>query len=76
MKPGHKTTEFVITVLTDIGLLAAAVQGSLSPRYAALAAAVSTAAYSIARGLTKLHGPVLVTPVTPTTAAQAPPAQQ
>lgn len=73
MKPGHKTTEFAVTVLTDIGLLAAALQGSLSPRYAAIAAAVSTAAYSIARGLTKLHGPVQVTPVTPVPVQQAPP---
>lgn len=74
MKPGHRTTEFIITVLTDIGLLAAALQGSLSPRYAAIAAAVSTAAYSIARGLTKLHGPVQVTPVTPVTPTVPPPA--
>lgn len=55
MKPGLKTSEFWVTVATDVGLIAASLEGSLSPRYAAVAAAVSTAAYAIARGFAK-HG--------------------
>lgn len=57
MKPGYKTTELLVTVLTNIGVVAAALQGSLSPKWAAIAAAVSTAAYAIARGLAKQGTP-------------------
>lgn len=55
MNRGYKTTEFWVTVLTIVGLVVAAVAAPLSPRYAAIGAAVSAAAYSIARGLAKLH---------------------
>lgn len=57
-KPGIRTTEFWITVATDVALLATAIQGSLSPKWAAIASAVSVAAYSIARGLAKQGGTV------------------
>lgn len=57
LKPGHKTTEFAVVVLADLGLLAAALAGNLSPKYAALATAVSTSAYAISRGLAKLNPP-------------------
>lgn len=57
MKAGVRTTEFWVTVATDVGLVASAIQGSLSPRWAALGAAVSTVAYSIARGLAKQGTP-------------------
>lgn len=53
-KPGYKTTEFAVTVLTAIGALAAALAGQLTPRYAAIAAAISTGAYALSRGITKL----------------------
>ena len=53
IKPGYKTTELFVAVLTDVGVLAAALQGSLPAKWAAVAAAVSTAAYSIARGIAK-----------------------
>ena len=53
VKPGFKTTEFAITVLTDVGIVAAALAGNLTPRWAAIAAAVSTSAYALARGLAK-----------------------
>jgi hypothetical protein len=56
-KPGHKTTEFVIVVLTDVGILAGALAGNLSPRYAAIATAIASGAYAIARGLAKLYPP-------------------
>jgi hypothetical protein len=52
-----KTSEFYVTVATNVGVVAAAFAGTLSPRYAAIASAVSVAAYSIARGLAKLNTP-------------------
>jgi hypothetical protein len=48
-----KTTELWVTVLTDVGVIAAALQGSLAPKWAAVAAAVSTLAYSLSRGIAK-----------------------
>lgn len=50
---GMKTTELWVTLLTDVGVLAAALQGSLSPKYAAVAASVSTLAYALSRGIAK-----------------------
>lgn len=52
-KPGIYTTEFWITVLTAIGMVVASVADWLPDKYAAIAIAVSTAAYAIARGLAK-----------------------
>lgn len=57
LKPGYKTTEFLIVVLTNVGLILAASASWLPPRYAAFGAAVSTAAYAVARGLAKLNPP-------------------
>jgi hypothetical protein len=57
MKPGYKTSEFWITALTVAGLVASSVASSLSPRYAAIGAAVSASAYAISRGLAKLYPP-------------------
>ena len=64
LKPGYKTTEFAVTALTAIGGLVAALAGELTPRYAALAAAISTGAYALARGITKL-GALWSQPPTP-----------
>lgn len=63
-KPGHKTTEFALTVLTVVGLLAAALADQLTPRYAAIATAVSVGAYAVARGLAKI-GPTTVVATPP-----------
>jgi hypothetical protein len=57
MTPGMRTSEFYVTVATNIGVVAAALAGALSPRYAAVASAVSVAAYSVARGLAKQNTP-------------------
>lgn len=54
MKPGWQTSEFWLTVATDAGIVAAALTGELSPKYAAIAVAVSKVAYAIARGLAKV----------------------
>ena len=75
LKPGYKTTEFLVVVLTNIGLIAASSADWLPPRYAALGATVSAAAYALSRGLAKLNPPKSVEPVAagpaaPTTVAQ------
>jgi hypothetical protein len=71
-KPGYKTTEFWVTAITSAAALVAALSGNLSPRYAALAAAISTGLYAIGRGLAKVPTPI-VPPVQPTTVAPPPP---
>lgn len=68
LKPGYKTTELLVTVLTSVGALVAAIADQLPPRYAAIAAAASTGAYAVSRGLAKLGatlGPVPTNPVPP-----------
>ena len=57
LKPGYKTTEFAIVVLTEVGVLAGALAGNLSPHYAATASAIAAGAYAVARGLAKLYPP-------------------
>ena len=52
-KPGAKTTEFLLTAAMLVATLASAVEGSLPPKWAAIAGAVATAAYAIARAVTK-----------------------
>ncbi len=64
MKPGLKTTEFWLTIATNVAALAAALADALPPRYAALAGAVSTGLYSIARGWAK-SGPIPPAPDLP-----------
>jgi len=57
MKPGYKTTEFWVTVLTAVGALIAALADQLPPKYAALGAAISSGLYAISRGLAKVYPP-------------------
>ena len=57
LKPGYKTTELLVTILTNIGLVLAASASWLPPRYAAIGSALSTAAYALSRGLAKLNPP-------------------
>lgn len=56
---GFLTTEFWVAVATDVGVVAAALAGALSPHWAAIAASVSTASYAISRGLTKVTPPAV-----------------
>lgn len=53
MKSGIQTTEFWVTILTDVGVVATALQGALPAKWAALAVAVANVAYAVSRGLTK-----------------------
>ena len=70
VKPGYRTTELLVTVLTGLGSWLAEWQGSLSPKWAALATTVSAAAYALSRAITK-HGvatsgkPVVTVPAAP-----------
>lgn len=54
---GIRSSEFWAMVALNVGVVLAAVAGSLPPRYAAIASAVSVAAYNVARGLAKQHVP-------------------
>lgn len=51
---GWQTTEFYVTIAIDVGVFTAALADALPPRYAAIAASVSTGAYAIARGIAKI----------------------
>jgi hypothetical protein len=53
MRRGYKTTEFWVTLLALVGLVASSASAHLPPRYAAIGVSVSTAAYAISRGLAK-----------------------
>jgi hypothetical protein len=57
VKPGYKTTEFWVSVVAAGAALAAAVQGALPPKYAAIAGAVAVFGYAVARGLAKQGTP-------------------
>ena len=57
IKPGYRTTELAVTVLTEVGLVLASSASWLPPKYAALGAAVSAAAYALARGIAKTVAP-------------------
>lgn len=54
MRPGWKTSEFWVTALSILGLVISSMASVLSPRYAALGAALSAAAYAVSRGLAKM----------------------
>jgi hypothetical protein len=68
LKPGWKTTEFAVTVLTAVAAFVASVADYLPPRYAALTAAVIGGLYAVSRGLAK-QPPAVVPPPSPTTVA-------
>ena len=53
-KPGHRTSEFATMLTFAIGTLAASLADKLSPKWAAIAISISTAAFAISRGLAKV----------------------
>lgn len=57
LKPGYKTTEFLVVVLVCVGQVIAAAADWLPPRYASLSTAIAAAAYAGSRGLAKLYPP-------------------
>ena len=52
-KPGYKTSEFFVGLLSDLGALLASVSGVLPPEIAASLVVASRVAYSLSRGLAK-----------------------
>lgn len=52
-KAGWKTTEFWLAIATAVGTVATSAEGSLPPRYAAIASTVAFVAYALSRGLAK-----------------------
>ena len=48
-----RSTEFVMTAATTVGVVASAVAGALPARWAAVCVAVSQVGYAISRGLAK-----------------------
>lgn len=63
-KPGYRTTEFWVTTLTSLAAFIAALSGHLTAKYAAIAGAVSSGLYALARGLAKRPAVVTTAPVT------------
>lgn len=72
MKAGLKTTELWLTLATNVGIVASALAGALTPKWAAVAAAVATASYSLARGLAKSPAAVLPVAVAAPAPSQTP----
>lgn len=52
---GWRTSEFYLVLATNVAVLAAALADALPAKYAALAAAISSIGYAIARGLAKIQ---------------------
>lgn len=57
MTPGYKTTEFVMAVATQLGLLISALSNGLNDQTAAKYSGVVAFGYAIARGLAKVFPP-------------------
>lgn len=74
-KPGHRTTEFWLTLAVDLAALIAAFADQLPPRYAALAGTVSTGLYALSRGWAKSTTTVAAPPAGTTVVAPPPPGQ-
>lgn len=56
MKPGWKTSEFWVTVLTDAGFVATSLAGALPAKWAAALTAAASLTYAVSRGLAKQGG--------------------
>ena len=53
-KPGYKTTEFWLTLAVNVAALLATVAQVLPPKFAAIAAAISSGLYAVSRGFSKV----------------------
>lgn len=65
MKPGYKTTEFWGKTALQAAVLIAALSSHLSPKWAALAGALSEGLYALSRGWAKGSVPVVPAPIPP-----------
>lgn len=57
MKPGWKTTEFWLVMLTNAIAIVESLKGTLPPETAAIAITVLNCIYTIMRSITKKSGP-------------------
>lgn len=57
LKPGYKTTEFWVVVLTTIATLAGQLDGLVPPPWGVVISGIAAAAYAISRGLAKSGQP-------------------
>jgi len=57
VKAGWKTTEFWMTILTSLSAMVGQFEGAVPAPWGTILAAVVTAAYAIARALTKAAAP-------------------
>lgn len=53
-KPGHKTTEFWLTLGTNVAALLATISDVLPPKYGMVLIALSNGLYAVSRGIAKL----------------------
>ena len=58
MKPGYKTTEFWLTLVTTLITILGALQQVLPAKYAALSVSLVAGLYSVSRGIAKI-GPAM-----------------
>lgn len=57
VRPGYKTTEFWLTVLSaNVAPAVLALSGALPPQYALVATAVGNGLYAVGRGIAKQQG--------------------
>lgn len=61
VKSGWKTTEFWMTVATNLTAVVGALKGIVPEKVAAIAVAVATCVYTVARALTKATAPTTTT---------------
>lgn len=55
MKPGYKTTEFWLTVVSNAAIVLTASADLLPPKWAALALALANTAYALSRAWVKAN---------------------
>ena len=74
-KPGYLTTEFWLTVAVNVAVFVSAIQSYLPAKYAAIAGAVVTGNYAVARGLAKTNptAPAVAPPMPKIVVTQSPP---
>ena len=53
VKPGYKTTEFWVTLLSTVASISASLADVMPPKIGFILASISTTAYAISRGFSK-----------------------
>lgn len=53
VRPGYKSTEFLLTLAGNVAAILATIGGVLEPHYSAIIMAVSNGLYALSRGFAK-----------------------